>query len=365
MNPFAERRNRLRTQLGLTKQTPLLVTNLINVGYLTGFTGSSAWLIVTGDRELLISDSRYATQLIDECPDVECEIRDASSTQLETLARVIRTFKFNSLVYESESLTKSAFDQMKSTLASIELIDSKKAVEQLRSIKDESEIAAIRQSIRVNQQTMQVIRAQLRPEQTELEISHQLEHQMRLFGASGVAFTPSVAAGSRSALPHAQASNRQIGSESFLLIDWGAKVNRYASDLTRIFVTGKISPKLRNIYQIVLAAQTAAIAQIRSGVSLKTVDAAARAVIETAGFAKKFGHGTGHGFGLEIHETPFLSPIQDGSLVPGMVITIEPGIYLPDWGGVRIEDDILVTTDGCEVLSDLPRELEQCQIDFV
>jgi Xaa-Pro aminopeptidase len=193
---------------------------------------------------------------------------------------------------------------------------------------------------------------------TELRVAHELEHAMRRFGALRASFEPIVAAGPRAALPHARATGAPAQGGGFVLVDWGASdVSGYKSDLTRVLPTDKISPKLAKIYRVVLKAQRRGIESVRPGARCADIDAAARAVIVQAGFGKRFGHGLGHGIGLEIHEGPRLNPRSEDTLAPGMVITIEPGIYLPGWGGVRIEDDVLVTRDGFELLSTLPREL--------
>tara|TARA_B110000495_G_scaffold195044_1_gene202098 strand:+ start:671 stop:1720 length:1050 start_codon:yes stop_codon:yes gene_type:complete len=341
----------------------LLISNIKNVSYLTGFTGSAGYLLITPNSQVLLSDSRYLAQLQDECAELDVDIRTAGSTMVDSVKRVAEDSKFNSLGFESTSLTKHEFDQLSSMTPKIDWVPSVGLVESARAIKDKIEIAAIRRSISLNQRAFEVIKHQLHPDQTERQIAHNLEHQMRSFGAQGCAFDPIVGVGDRSALPHGRPGNKKVGESPFLLIDWGAEVDRYMSDLTRVVFTGKVPAKFRKIYEIVLQAQSAAIKKIRPGVELKTVDSAARRVIESAGFGPNFGHGLGHGFGLEIHETPFISPIHEGKLFPGMVITIEPGIYLPNFGGVRIEDDILVTAEGCEVLSDLPREIEECTVD--
>ncbi len=362
--PIQQRRRKLRSSLKTIGASAFLVTNIKNVGYLTGFTGSAGYLIVTPKTEILLSDSRYTSQLQEQCPTLDVHIRDASSTMLESLQTVVKKAKFKTIAIESDSLSKSLFDQINAKLDSAELVSSSGVVEDLRAVKDKTEIAAIRKSIQVNQRAFEVIKAQLSPEQTERTVAHNLEHQMRSFGAKGCAFEPIVGVGARSALPHGVPSNVKIGESSFVLIDWGAEVDQYLSDLTRVIFTGKIPAKIRKIYEVVLKAQVAAIKKIKPGVNLKSVDAAARKVIENAGFGPQFGHGTGHSFGLEIHEQPFLSPRHEGTLKSGMVVTIEPGIYLPGIGGVRIEDDVLVTIDGCEVLSDLPKQIEQCTVDL-
>jgi Xaa-Pro aminopeptidase len=364
MSQYQLRRQRLRKLLKPTRQSVMLVTNLTNVGYLTGFSGSAGWLLVGAGQELLLSDARYETQISQECPGLACEIRSTKETLLQALTRVVKSSKYQTVRYEAHSLTKSDYDQLASALTGVDLVAGEKEVERLRSIKDAQEIATIRQAIRIAERTFQVIRNQLTPEQTELEVAYELEHQARRFGASGVAFSTSVAFGERSALPHGKPTGLVLGTAPFLLIDWGAKYQGYASDLTRILVTGKIPTKFRKIYDIVLAAQRAAIACIRPGATLKSVDNAARATIEDAGFGKNFGHGTGHGFGLEIHETPFFSPIWEGELAAGMVVTVEPGIYLPGFGGVRIEDDVLVTQNGHEELSCLPRDIDACVLTW-
>ena len=362
---LASRQNNLRKLLKNSGAEAMLVTNIINVGYLSGFTGSAGNLLVTDKKFILLSDARYTSQIQEECPGIETEIRDAQSTLLDLVARVVQSFKIKSLAVEAGSLTKSTHDQIQQLLAKVDLVDTSGWIAGLRSIKDKSEIETIRKSIAVNQRAFQVIRSQLTAEQTELQIAHNLEHQMRAFGAKCCSFDPIVGVGPRGALPHGKPSSKQIGESGFVLIDWGAQVDGYASDLTRVLVTSKKIPaRLSKVYNTVLKAQVAAIKKIRPGVTLKAVDAAARNVIEKAGFGKQFGHGTGHGFGLEIHETPFISPIHQGKLEANMVVTVEPGIYIEGWGGVRIEDDILVTRDGHEVLSDLPKQLEECQVNL-
>ncbi len=358
-----KRRDGILRQVKQNKLAALLVSNETNVTYLTGFTGDSTFLWLGKDKTVLISDSRYTTQIAQECPDVDVIVRDASSTQLDLLAKFCKSQKATALGIESSHLSKSDYDKIASKL-NCELVDTDGWVEQARAIKDKFEIDLIRRSIQINERAFRVIRAQLTGDQSEREIAHNLEHQIRKFGGSKCAFEPIVGVGDRSALPHGVPSYRRIEESSFVLIDWGASFQGYASDLTRVLVTAKIPPKIRKIYEIVLKAQMAAIAKIRPGVSFTAVDAAARGIIQKAGFGNKFGHGLGHGFGLQIHEHPFVNPVRDGVFQPNMVVTVEPGIYLPGVGGVRIEDDILVTKDGHEVLSSLPKELDANVVDI-
>ena len=342
----------------------MLVTHETNVTYLTGFTGDSSYLLMLPRKELLLSDSRYTTQIAEQCPDVDAEIRTASSTMLQLVAKTTKSARCKKLAIESESVSKSLYDQICESVTTTELVPTSGWVEELRAVKDKSEIKLIRESVRIAQRAFQVAKAELTPEQTEAEIGHNLEHYIRRFGGQRCSFDPIVAVGPRAALPHAELTDQRIATSPFVLMDWGAQYEGYASDLTRVLVTGKISPKFERIYNLVLKAQLAAIDKIRPGADLKMVDATARRVIDRAGFGKNFGHGLGHGFGLQIHELPRLSPISDGKLKPGMVVTVEPGVYLPQWGGVRIEDDVLVTRDGHLVLSDLPKRLEDCVVEL-
>ena len=260
-------------------------------------------------------------------------------------------------------MTVSQRDRLAADLPKVELEASSGLVENLRQIKDKEEVARIREAIRQAEKAFGVIRASLRGGKTEKQVADELDAQFRLFGAVGSAFPAIVAVGPRAALPHAKAGAREIGSSDFVLIDWGANGGLYNSDLTRVLVTGKIPPKLERIYRVVLRAQHAAIDAIRPGVVAHDVDRVARDRIARAGFGRYFGHGLGHGLGLEVHEGPRLASGSQVVLKPGMVVTVEPGIYLPGWGGVRIEDDVLVTRTGCEVLSSTPKQFEQMVVD--
>ena len=359
---FKKRRDQLRKRLKAIGTDCLLITNITNVRYLTGFTGSAGYLVVARKTDLLLSDSRYETQIADECPDLPCDIRNAKQTMLDTVVQAATSFQFKSMAFEAQNLSKAQFDQFESAMSQLNLVGTSGEVEKLRAIKDRNEVALIRKSIDVNQRAFEVIKAQLTPDQSEQEIAFNLEHQMRKFGATGFAFPAIVGVGERAALPHGVPGETNVSAAPFLLMDWGANVDGYLSDLTRMIIIGKINAKFRKIYNTVLKAQLAAIEAIRPGVDLKSVDRAARSVIEKAGYGAQFGHGTGHSFGLEIHELPYLSPIHEGKLEAGMVVTVEPGIYLPGFAGVRIEDDVLVTKNGHEVLSNLPKELELCRV---
>ncbi len=357
---YAGRRRKLIHTLRKADADALLVTNGTNVRYLTGFSGDSSYLVIGGELTVLLSDSRYATQLKEECPGLDVHIRTNRQSIFEAVGRVVKRAKLGRLAFESNATTYEEWEKLRGEVKRLELKPISGQVENLRLIKDAYEVAEIRGAIRQAERGFDVMRASLIEQTSELQAAHDLEHAMRRFGATAASFPPVVAAGARAALPHARPTGSSVGSADFLLVDWGASTSAgYKSDLTRVLMTGKILPKLEKIYKVVLQAQRRGIAAIRPGAWCRDVDAAARRVIQRAGFGKNFGHGLGHGLGLDIHEGPRMSPIAQTNLEAGMVVTVEPGIYLPGWGGVRIEDDVLVTRDGHEVLTSVVKEFEQ------
>lgn len=358
MSRFNARRQKLRALLRKAGLPAFLATNPTNVSYLTGFTGDSSYLLLTAKNAILISDGRYTSQLEEECPDVGVYIRATGTQMSAETAIVIHRNKVAAIGFESDHATVSLIGELQHGLSKTTLEPTSGMVEQLRAIKDKDELAAIREAARIAERAFAILRASLRPELTEKQIADDLEHQMRLLGAQCAAFPPIVAAGPRAALPHARPEAVPIGDHHLLLVDWGAQSRQYKSDLTRVLATGKISPKHERVYGVVLEAQHRAIAAIRPGVTAKEVDAVARGYIDSAGFGKCFNHGLGHGFGLDIHESPRMHGTNNQPLQAGMVVTVEPGVYLPGWGGVRIEDDVLVVPGGCEVLTSLPKDIE-------
>ncbi len=370
MTIFESRRDKLRQLLQNKSLDALLVTEERNVTYLTGFTGDSSFLVIgrgtagksIGSRgELLLTDHRYTEQLETECPGLDLAVRGPGVKQSDFTAATLASLQLPSLGVESEAVSVGTFEQLRAALKTTKLALTENLVESLREIKDDGEIAEIRAAIRIAEQAFAVIRHTLRPGRSEKEVADELEYQIRLFGGTCGAFPSIVGVGPRAALPHGRpVADSKIGDHEFVLIDWGARGRLYHSDLTRVLTTGKLLPKLQEVYGVVLAAQRAAIGEIRPGAILHDVDATARDVIERAGFGPNFGHSLGHGIGLAVHEQPRLAPDQKRPLAAGMVVTVEPGVYLPGWGGVRIEDDVLVTPDGSEVLTSVPKELEEC-----
>jgi len=316
-------------------------------------------LLVLREGEIMLSDGRYGTQIAQECPGLEMNIRPTGVLIHQQAIKVIRAAKVSRLAIEAESMTVATRERIAEKLPKMAIGHTLGMVEFLRQVKDKDELALIRGAISFAERSFAAIRASISPVQTEAQVGDALERQIRQLGGDGPAFPTIVAVGQRGALPHAGVGDVRIGDGNTVLIDWGAQWKLYKSDLTRVLVTGRISTKLRRVYEVVLNAQAQAIAAIRPGVETTEVDAAARRAIAAAGFGRRFNHGLGHGFGLEIHEAPKLSKKNPVTLRPGMVVTVEPGIYLPGWGGIRIEDDVLVTRNGHEVLTSAPKQLEE------
>lgn len=338
------------------KLDALLVVKPTNVTYLSGFTGDSTYLLVFPNSAVLLSDSRYTIQLYEEAPEIPSQIRD-TQTSLLSLAQIMVAEQTDGgkfrLGIESDGMTFKDFSEYQEKLNSddLEVVPVAGAVEKLRAVKDKYEILQTREAVRIAQKAYRMIMAGLTPKMTEWEIAVEIEYQMRKMGAKNAAFPTIVGVGPRAALPHAVPGKAAVEESDLLLIDWGADINGYKSDYTRTAVTGKLTAKFKKIYSIVREAQQSAIAAIKPGVKCSEIDAIARNTIKKAGYGKNFGHGLGHSVGLDIHESPAFSPKNETILQPGMILTVEPGIYLEDWGGIRIEDDILVTKDSCEVIT--------------
>ncbi len=359
------RREKLKRLIKKKNLPAVLICDETNVRYLTGFTGDSTWLLIGPTVERLISDGRYTTQLAQQACDIDVFIRSVSQSLVAATARVIAKEKLASVGFEATALSFAEASALDSALKKVELVPVAALVEPLREVKDADEIAAIRLAIRAAEKGFEYLKASLKPDMTEREASYVIETGMRRFGALGASFETIIAVGSNAALPHAQPGERLCSENAFMLVDWGAKMpTGYVSDLTRMIITGSISSKFRRMYEIVKIAQEKAIEAIRPGIEAREVDRVARGSIEQAGVGAKFNHGLGHGFGLQVHESIRVSPQSNQQLKPGMVLTVEPGVYLPGWGGIRIEDDVLVTKQGCEVLSSVPKQIESGIVSF-
>ncbi|WZO97546.1 Xaa-Pro peptidase family protein [Isosphaeraceae bacterium EP7] len=361
----AGRRERLRATWMATDVHvhALLITSETNVRYLTGFTGDATALLVLPGRVLAISDGRYTTQLSGECPDVEAHIRPIGQPLAAGIGEVAAKLGVQSLGFEPASLTVAQHRKLSENAPGIELVAVDGLVEGLRMVKDDAEIDEIRRAVDQAERAFLLFRAGLQVGQSEKDAADLLEGSLRCSGADGAAFPPIVAAGENAALPHARPSaERQVGPDEFVLVDWGASTRGYKSDLTRMVVIGKVWPKFEAVYGAVLKAQQRAIDAIRPGTTASEIDAVARGSLDGSGFGPAFTHGLGHGFGLDIHEEPRMNRESGVILQPGMVVTVEPGVYLPGWGGVRIEDDILIRPDGHEVLTSLPKSIDSTRL---
>jgi Xaa-Pro aminopeptidase len=355
---YQTRREKLRRSMRKVGVEALLVTDPTNVTYLTGFNGDDSFLLVRDQGETMLSDPRYTTQLGEECPDVDLSIRKPGTSMLSSVVRVLQASEIGRLGIEADSMTVAFEDRISDKLPHMAIVPTTGLVEKYRQVKDKDEIELTRHAVWQAEKAFKVIRASLRPAMNEKQIADDLEYQYRLFGAKGAAFPSIVAVGARAALPHATPGKTRLEESDFVLVDWGANEGLYRSDLTRMIVTGRIPPKFARVYEIVLEAQIKAIEAIRPGAVCQDVDSIARRIIAKAGYGRRFGHGLGHGLGLAVHESPRLAAKNQTVLKPGMIVTVEPGIYIPDWGGIRIEDDVLVTRNGHEVLTHVPKQLE-------
>jgi Xaa-Pro aminopeptidase len=334
----------------------LLVSAASNIRYLSGFTGSNGLLLVTPDSQTLFTDPRYTIQASEECT---CAVKTVSKGHLDLAAiEIIRRKRLKRIGFEATRVIYDSYQRLKQTLplaAALKPIGP--VIEKLRMIKSAAEIERIRRSVRTNSEAFESTVKSIRPGVSEMAIAAELEFKMRRLGAEKAAFETIVASGARTALPHAQPSQQQTAVNELLLIDMGSCQNGYMSDMTRMLFLGRPSHRVRSIYRAVLNAQLAAIDTVRAGVTAGQVDRKARQVLESEGLAKEFVHSTGHGLGLEIHEPPRVGKKDPTRLEAGMVITIEPGAYVRGFGGVRIEDTVLVTKNGCEVLTPTSKEL--------
>ncbi|MBU6174010.1 MAG: Xaa-Pro peptidase family protein [Planctomycetes bacterium] len=349
----------LRRELRRQKLPSLLITSPHNVTYLTGFTGEDSFLFVDPTSIVIWSDARYEEQLQEECPTTEVMLRKPSEQLMPTVARWLVKNKVSSVHVESASTSLAQWESLCEIITPIQVHSCSGIVERLRERKDDQEILAIERAIGIAQKSFIATTSMMHGDFTEKNVADSLENNIRQLGGQGSAFKTIVGVGARASLPHGRPSSRKLQEDHFVLIDWGAKENLYMSDLTRVVITGKPTPKLQKVYQVVLNAQQAAIRAIRPGVLMSEVDRIARTIIEQAGFGKRFTHSLGHSFGLQIHESIRLAGGQDRPLETDMVVTVEPGIYIPGSIGVRIEDDVLVTKDGNRVLSSLPKEWDE------
>jgi Xaa-Pro aminopeptidase len=343
----------LMKQLGVEA---LLLTNRRNCYYISGFTGTSGVVLLTKDDAYLLTDFRYLSQVKEQSPDFTV-VEYLGNQMYVKVAETCKRLSIHSLYFEPEHLSYAEYQELRGVLNQISLRPLENIVEQIRGRKEEKELALIQKSIHIAEDAFRQVLTEITPGSTEKQVALRLEWLMRERGASGVSFDMIVASGARSALPHGVASEKTIQQGELVTFDFGCYYQGYVSDITRTIAIGSCSNEQREIYEIVQAANEKAIEGIVPSMKASDADAIARDFIDQAGYADWFGHGTGHGIGLDIHEYPRLGKSSEDILAPGMVVTVEPGIYLKDRFGVRIEDDILITSEGNKVLTSLPKEL--------
>jgi len=338
----------------------MLITCPADVGYLSGFTGQDSVLVGAREWACLITDGRYAERAGRDCVGIDVYVRKAGIFQ--AVAEVLKGRKVRRIGVQAEHLTLRARDALARALGGRRLQAVDAVTVAGRESKDPQELRAIRKAVRIAQRAFVELTAggaKTLIGRSERQVAAELDYLMRRAGADKPAFETIVAAGAHSSDPHYTPADTKIKPDQAVLLDWGAVVDGYCSDLTRVVFTGRIPPELSEIYEVVLRAQTAGLRKIAPGVSFRAVDAAARKVIEQAGYGRRFVHSLGHGLGRHVHESPALAATAKGRLRKGMVVTVEPGIYVPGVGGIRIEDDVLVTSDGRRKLSSLPRTATQ------
>jgi Xaa-Pro aminopeptidase len=358
-NPTTARADRLADVLRERDLHALLVTELPNVRWLTGFTGSNgAAIVATDGTRRFVTDFRYLTQSAEQLD--ESWAREIATDLLEGVVKRLPDEGELRLGFDDANLSVRDHGKLAKLLRDgIELVPAGGAVEDLRVVKDPEELDRIRAAAKLADEALTDVLTRGLAGRTEREVALDLEFTMRRLGAEGVSFPPIVASGPHGALPHAAPRDAEIPAGTLCVIDWGAMLDGYASDCTRTYGTGgEVDPRDREVYELVLRAQEEALGAVRPGPTGREVDAVARAIIDAAGHAEHFGHGLGHGVGLEVHEGPRLSKQGEDALAAGNVVTVEPGVYVPGAVGVRIEDLVIVTDDGGEVVSSLPKDLQ-------
>jgi len=352
---FQARRQRLAEALTARGADALLVWAAPNVRYLSGFTGDNAALLVLPGTAVLFTDPRYSIQAAQQ---VSCRVKICKGPLAEGVATALHKLGAVRIGYDPARMTCAVFQALQSRLPmKASLVPVAGLVEELRMIKSAAELALIRHSVELNSRAFELAVGRVRAGMTERDLAAEIEYRMRRLGAEKPSFETIVAAGRRSALPHAEPTAARLSQGDLVVVDMGAFCDGYASDMTRMLFLGTPGARVKRVYRAVLEAQLAGIDAVRAGVAAWKVDAAARRVLRAYGYDRAFVHSTGHGLGLEIHEPPRLGKRDKTILQPGMAITIEPGVYLEDFGGIRIEDTVEVTETGCKILTPTPKEL--------
>jgi len=350
-----QRLQKVSDQIKKERLDCVLITQITHAQYLSGFTGSNAMILLTPQKRYFLTDFRYQVQAQKEVKDLKVIIAERELTsELPKLPEFSKRVKVG---VESAYMSLKMLEKLKELLPKAEFRPVENLVESVSVIKDSEELKRIRKAVKIADKAFSDILGHIKPGVQEKDIAFEMEYNMRSQGADGIAFDLIVASGQRSSMPHGKASTRKLRKGDFVTLDFGCFYQGYSSDITRTVILGKASERQRKIYEIVLAAQKKACKSVKPGLACSRLDGIARDIIMKAGYGDYFGHGLGHGIGMVVHDNPSLNSRSTDVLAEGMVVTIEPGIYIPNWGGVRIEDDVVVTSTGGQILSKSPKEL--------
>jgi len=352
---FIHRIQKLHQRLETFKSETMLVTSLPQLQYLSGFTGSNGIGIVLRSGAILVTDYRYASQARDQAKGWDVVITTGDLIDELKKKKILRSGM--RVAFDENTLVYSRFAKLRQNFPGVKFIPVGMVIEEIAAVKDDDEISKIRKATEISDKVFAEILSFLKPGVREADIAAEITYRQRRYGADGDAFDTIIASGVRSALPHGKASAKLLENGDLVTIDFGCTVSGYVSDITRTVIIGKAKPEAKKIYAIVLEAQQRAIDAVRAGVKARAVDGVARAIIQKKGYGKYFRHSLGHGIGLMVHEQPRLARQSRAILEPGNVVTVEPGIYIPGFGGVRIEDDVVVTGGYCTILTTSPKEL--------
>ncbi len=355
MKPFEDRIRAIRQKLEEEKVDAAYISFRYNMRYLSGFTGDSGAIVITPGETILFTDGRYTEQASSQAPDFRVV---ETKMDKDVVADTLSSLGIKSMTFEREHVTFALWENMTKRFKDTKLVPASGWVEKLRAQKTPEEIQAVRKAAELADDAFSMVVSSIRPGVSEREVALELEFTMRKMGSEGVAFPIIVVSGARSSLPHGEPGDKAIEPGDFVTVDFGAVWNGYCSDCTRTFVIEPLDEKHREVYEVVGRAQEAGLQAVRAGVKASDVDAAGRKVIEEAGYGEYFGHGIGHGVGLQVHESPRLGQKSEDILEPGMIVTVEPGVYIPGFGGVRIEDLVVVGDDGPEILTSYPKDLK-------
>lgn len=347
--------DKLREKMAQESVDGLLVTTFLNWRYITGFRGDAGALLITDKSAYLFTDSRYIEEAQEEAVGFSAVMTKVETDEIKT---AVQREGLKRLAFEKEHVTYSAWEKLKERFEGVELVGVSLWVEELRMVKTPQEVQFIEKAQDIADDAFALLTNSIRLGSREIDLALEFEFTMRRMGSEGLAFPIIAVSGERSSLPHGVPSERKVADRDFLTFDFGARCQGYCSDETRTFVVGRLDKKHEEIYNVVLEAQLAGLEAVKPGVKGMDVDAAGRKVIDAAGYGQYFGHGIGHGVGLNVHEGPSAGKKSDNVLAPGMIVTVEPGIYIPGFGGCRIEDIVLVTETGSRILSHSPKELK-------